>query len=96
MVNRPNIQKPESGSAGGGAVEEMGFLYDGFWLLNGRERSQTGSWLNPATSLSEASREIAKLHLSSGLDLFALEPDRQCNRLIMNEFLFEWKTSGLR
>jgi len=26
--------------------------------------------------------------------LFALEPDRQCNRLIMNEFLFEWKTSA--
>jgi hypothetical protein len=26
--------------------------------------------------------------------LFALEPDRRCNRLIMNEFLFDWKTSA--
>jgi hypothetical protein len=47
-------------------------------------------------SLAGAKREIDKLHLSPGLGLFALEPVRQCNRLIMNEFLFEWKTSGLR
>ena len=45
-------------------------------------------------SLAGANLKIDKLHLSSVLVLFALEPDRQCNRLIMNEFLFEWKTSA--
>jgi hypothetical protein len=46
-----------------------------------------------ALSLAEANREIDKLRLPSGLVLFAPEPERRCNRLRMNEFLFEWKTS---
>jgi hypothetical protein len=39
----PTYKKPESGSAGGGAVEEMGILNDGFWLLNGRVRRTESS-----------------------------------------------------
>jgi len=49
-----------------------------------------------ALSLVEANREIHKLRGPNSWFLFALEPDRQCNQLIMNEFLFDWKTSGLR
>jgi hypothetical protein len=46
-----------------------------------------------ALSLVEANREIHKLRGPNSWFLFALEPDRQCNQLIMNEFLFDWKTS---
>ena len=74
-----------------GAVEEMGILNDGFWMLNGRGKRV--SRLTPEL-LVEASREIDKLRWPSGLVLFAPEPDRQCNRLGINEFLFEWKTSA--
>jgi hypothetical protein len=46
-----------------------------------------------ALSLAEANREIDKRRRPASGVLFAPEPDRQCNRLRMNEFLFEWKTS---
>ncbi len=42
----------------------------------------------------EENRVIAKLRGQNTWVLFALKPDRQCKRLIMNEFLFEWKTSA--
>jgi hypothetical protein len=80
-----------------GAVEENGILNDEFWILNGRGRRPTVPRLNPfhpALRRVEANREIDKLRWPSGLVLFAPEPDRQCNRLRMNEFLFEWKTSA--
>ena len=44
-------------------------------------------------SLAEANREIDKLRRPSSWVLFAPKPDWQCNRLRMNGFLFEWKTS---
>jgi hypothetical protein len=46
-----------------------------------------------ALSLAEANREIDRLWWPPGWVLFAQEPDRQCNRLRMNELLVEWKTS---
>ena len=47
-----------------------------------------------ALSLAEANWEIDKLLWPSGLVLFAPEQDHLRKRLIMNEFLFEWKTSA--
>ena len=46
-----------------------------------------------ALSLAEANWEIDKRHRPGSEVLFVLEPDRQCNRLGINEFLFELKTS---
>ena len=68
----------------------------GFWILNGRGRRPTAPRLNPfhlALRRVESNREIDKLRWPSGLVLFAPEPDRQRNRLGINEFLFELKTS---
>ncbi len=36
---------------------------------------------------------VEEMQRANSWVLFAQEPERQCNRLIMNEFLFEWKTS---
>jgi hypothetical protein len=47
-----------------------------------------------ALSLVVANREVDKLCWPSGLVLFALEQDRLRNRLKMNEFLFDLKTSA--
>jgi hypothetical protein len=77
-----------------GAVEERGILNDGFWILNGRGRRQAVPRHSPALSLAEANREIDKRRRPASQVLFVLEPDRQCNRLGINEFLFEWKTSA--
>jgi len=46
-----------------------------------------------ALSLADANREIDSLRRPGGRDLFASEPERQCNWLRMNEFLFDLKTS---
>ena len=45
-----------------------------------------------ALSLAEVSREIDKHRRPSSEVLFAMEPDRLCNRLVINELLFELKT----
>jgi hypothetical protein len=79
-----------------GAVEERGILNVEFWILNGRGRRQAVPRLNPfhlVLSMAEVDREIDKLRCPASGVLFALKPDPQCKRLIMNEFLFEWKTS---
>jgi hypothetical protein len=57
------------------------------------EESHGGNPLLPALSLAGANREIDKERWPAGLVLFAPEPERHCNRLRMNEFFFEWKTS---
>jgi len=44
-----------------GAVEEMGILNDGFWVLNGREARQAVPGLCTKLSPVEANREIDKL-----------------------------------
>lgn len=80
-----------------GKREGVEILNVGFWILNGRGKRLAGPCLNPfhpALERTEANQEIDKLRGPSGLVLFAPEPDRQCNRLRMNEFLFEWKTSA--
>ena len=41
-----------------GAVEEMGILNDGFWVLNGREARQAVPGLCTKLSLVEANREM--------------------------------------
>jgi hypothetical protein len=82
-----------------GAVEEMEILNDEFWILNGRGGRSIAHRLNRlhlALSLAEVSREIDKHRRPSSEVLFALEPDRLCNRLVINEFLFELKTSTRR
>jgi len=74
---------------------KVGILNVGFSILNGRRRSKI-PWLNPchlALSLAERTGRSAITAVRAVGFLFALEPDRQCNRLKIKEFLFEWKTS---
>ena len=48
--------------------------------------------LNPDLPM-EANWKIDKLRWSTGLVLFAPEPNRKCDRLKIKEFFFKWKTS---
>jgi hypothetical protein len=61
------------------------------WELPGKAEKLKTEKLKRSKAIDGA---VEEMRSPNSWVLFALEPDRQCNRLIMNEFLFEWKTSA--
>jgi hypothetical protein len=61
------------------------------WEVPGKAEMLKTEKLKRSKAIDGAVEEMRR---ANSWVLFALEPVRQCNRLIMNEFLFEWKTSA--